>query len=203
LKSEFEALKSAIRNSAIVTAMPEPVIETARLRLRPFAAADAADLHRHWTQPPVRKYLWDDRVISREEAADVVRMSADLFRRHGFGFWCVRDKGDGALAGYCGFRFMDDTDEIEIGYAVEPARWGEGLATEAARACLRYGFEEAHFPRVLGITDSANAASARVLEKLGMAFERRAPHHGLDTLFYALARADFRPGDSPYRLLRD
>ena len=182
--------------------MPQPFIETARLSLRPFAAADLDDLHRHWTDPLVRKYLWDDLVITRGQAAEVIGMSEDLFRRHDFGFWCLRDKGTGALAGYCGFRFLEGAEEIEIGYGIEPARWGRGLATEAAGACLRYGFAEKNFPRVLGITDCGNRASARVLEKLGMTFDRRAPHRGQDTLFYALTRAAFRPDDSPYLLRR-
>lgn len=180
-----------------------PVIETARLRLRPFAAPDLDDLHRHWTHPLVRKYLWDDLVITRAQAAEVIELSEDLFRRHDFGFWCLRDKEAGALAGYCGFRFLGDTGEIEIGYGIDPPRWGAGLATEAAGACLRYGFVERNFSRVLGITDAANSASARVLEKLGMTFDRRAPHHSQDALFYTLAREVFRPDDSPYLLRRD
>ncbi len=178
--------------------MSQPIIETARLVLRPFAAADTDELHRHWTDARVRRYLWDDRVIARGEAAEVVALSEEMFRSRGFGFWTLRDRGTRALAGYCGFRTLDETDDVEIGYAVEPARWGEGLATEAGRACLRYGFEALNLPRVLGITDYGNAASARVLEKLGMTFDRRAPHHGLDTLFYSLARENFRPDDAPY-----
>ena len=166
-----------------------PIIETRRLRLRPFAAADLGELHRHWTRPPVRKHLWDDCVITREQAAEVVAASVESFRRHGFGFWCVREKGSGAFAGYCGFDFLEGTGEVEIGYGIEPDLWGRGLATEAGRACLRYGFEEMEFPRVIGLADFENAASARVLEKLGMTFERRAPHRGRDTLFYSLARA--------------
>ena len=183
--------------------MSPPVIETARLSLRPFAAADVDELHRHWTDPLVRVYLWDGLVITREQAAEVVAASVESFRRDGFGFWCVRDKVTGALAGYCGFRPLGDAGEVEIGYGIDPARWGKGLATEAGRASLRYGFDEKNFPRVLGIADRANAASARVLEKLGMTFDRRDTHHGQDCLFYALAREAFRPDDSPYTLTRD
>ena len=182
--------------------MPRPIIETARLRLTPFAAPDLDDLHRHWTEPLVRKYLWDDLVITRAQAAEVIALSEDLFRRHDFGFWCLRDKETGALAGYCGFRFLDDTEEIEIGYGVDSTHWGRGLATEAGRASLRYVFAEKNFPRILGITDYENRASARVLEKLGMTFDRRAPHHGQDALFYTLTRDAFRPDDSPYIMTR-
>jgi ribosomal-protein-alanine N-acetyltransferase len=183
--------------------MPLPIIETRRLRLRPFAAADLEELHRHWTRPLVRKYLWDDRVVTRGQAAEVVAASEESFRLHDFGFWCVRDRDAGALAGYCGFGFLEGTEEIEIGYGIEPDLWGRGLATEAGLACLRYGFAEKGFARALGVVDFGNASSARVLEKLGMTFERRAPHRGRDTLFYSLARADFTAAAaSPYALTR-
>jgi RimJ/RimL family protein N-acetyltransferase len=182
--------------------MTLPLIETERLRLRPLAPADLEAIHGLWTDPGVRRYLWDDEVIPRARAAEVIAASEELFRQHDLGWWALRERGAGELVGFCGLRFVDETGDVEIGFGLAPSLWNRGLATEAARACLRYAFTEKNLPRVLGITDAANSASARVLEKLGMTFDRRAPHHGPDTLFYSLAREDFRPAPSPYTLTR-
>ena len=182
--------------------MSLPLIDTERLRLRPLAPADLDAAHALWTDPDVRRYLWDDEVIARSKAAEVIAASEASFRRHDFGWWGLRERAADELAGFCGLRFVDETAGVEIGFGLAPARWNQGLATEAARACLRYAFGEKNLPRVLGMTDAANAASARVLEKLGMTFDRRAAHHGLDTLFYSLAREDFRPAASAYTVTR-
>ncbi|HEX8183557.1 MAG TPA: GNAT family N-acetyltransferase, partial [Blastocatellia bacterium] len=69
--------------------MLSPVIETTRLRLRPFTPGDLDDLHRLWVDPAVRKYLWDDEVITREQAASVIDESCSLFDADGFGLWGV------------------------------------------------------------------------------------------------------------------
>lgn len=182
--------------------MTLPLIETERLRLRPLAPADLDAVHALWTDPDVRRYLWDGVTIPRETAAEVIAASEELFRRCSFGWWGLRERAGEELIGFCGLRFVGETEDVEIGFGVAPPRWGRGLATEAARACLRYAFAEKNLPRVLAVTDAANAASARVLEKLGMNFDRRAPHRGLDTLFYSLARENFRPAASPYALTR-
>ncbi|MCI0488567.1 MAG: GNAT family N-acetyltransferase [Blastocatellia bacterium] len=123
-------------------------IETSRLRLRPCREDDIDDLHRLWIDPQVRKYLWDDTVITREQAAEVVSASLESFERHGFGQWVVFLKEEISLIGFCGFRLFDDPPEVEILYGIAPEYWGEGLATEAAKAMIRCGFEEHSFERI-------------------------------------------------------
>ena len=75
------------------------------------------------------------------------------------------------MIGFCGLRRLDDASGVEVLYGIAPAHWGRGLATEVAFAVLRYGFEEAGLGHILGIADKENAASRRVLEKIGMTFE--------------------------------
>lgn len=70
--------------------MPLPQITTARLHFRPFTLADVDALHHLWTDPDVRRYLWDDKIISRETAEEVVRASLVSFQEHRFGFWTLR-----------------------------------------------------------------------------------------------------------------
>ena len=170
-------------------------IQTQRLRLRPYAEADVDALHALWIDPEVRRWLRDDKVISREEAKQEVRDAIARFRTHGFGEWIVEPRGEPRPIGFCGFRFVAGTPEIEILYGLAPDCWGRGLATEASRAVLGFGFEQCGLSRVTGNADVPNAASVRVLEKLGMGFERREQRGDLDLVFYGLAREDFRPPD--------
>ena len=172
-----------------------PLLATARLRLRPYEEGDVDILHALWTEPDVRRWLRDDRVISREQAAREVREAVDRFTTHGFGEWVVEpgeeSREESRAIGFCGLRFVTGTPEIEILYGLAPDCWGRGLATEAAREVLRFGFEECRLARVTGCADAPNAASLRVLEKLGMRFERRETRGSLDLVYYGLTRAEW------------
>jgi len=180
--------------------MTLPEIETAQLWLLPFTLDDVDDLHRLWIDPGVRKYLWDDQVISRERAVSVIEKSIVSFHTRGFGLWAVFPRGTDTLIGFCGFWFFRDPPELELLYGVAPNYWGQGLATEMARAMIRYGFQELSFERITASTDALNLASLRVMEKCGMSFEKRAIINGLDTVFYSISREAFQPDHSPYRV---
>jgi [ribosomal protein S5]-alanine N-acetyltransferase len=138
-----------------------------RLAFRPFAAADVGDVHRHWNDLDVRRHLWDDRPVAVETVREVLGASESSFRAAAYGIWILRDDA-GTTIGTCGLRPIEDGSDIEVLYSVAPARWGDGLATEAAQAVLRFAFAELGLERVLGGVDDANHASRRVLEKLGM-----------------------------------
>lgn len=177
-------------------------LETARLSMRPFTLSDIDDLHRLWIDPQVRKYLWDDEVISREVAEEVVRSSLASFERHGFGLWSVFFKGEEPLIGFCGFRHFYDPPQVEILYTIAPRHWGAGLATEAARAMLRFGFEENRFERIYAGADPPNSASFRVMENCGMKFEKRTTINDKEAIYYVISLDDFHPDDAPYSVLR-
>ncbi len=171
-----------------------PWIETQRLRLRPLTPADADALHRLWTHPQVRRYLWDDRVIPKRETAEILEKNEILFREKGLGLWAMLPNEADALLGFCGYWFFHEPPELQLLYGVAPEAWGRGLALEAARAMIRYGFEVLGLTRIAGSTDAANAASIRVMENAGMTFEKRVLKNGLDTIYYAVRRDAFRPG---------
>ncbi|HEX8069809.1 MAG TPA: GNAT family N-acetyltransferase [Pyrinomonadaceae bacterium] len=180
-----------------------PEIETARLRLRPFVAADLDDLARLCADPEVMRYIGLEagRTLTRAETQYVLDTIITFWRTHGYGRWAVLLKTTGRLIGLCGLRQLDG--EPELMYAFEQASWGQGLAAEAARASLRYGFEEVGLERIVAVTRHANAASQRVLVKIGMRYEGEARPYGVETLGYALTRAEFAPDDSSYLLRRD
>ena len=155
------------------------IIQTARLRLRPYCHADVDQLHALWTEPGVRRYLCDDLVISREQAVDVVASGVIDWAARSYGQWVINLRGSGAIVGFCGFRPSSWSTAPELLFGLAPSYWRQGLATEAARAALDFIFNLRHVDRIVGATDVANAASVRVLERLGMRLQRRAPLNGL------------------------
>lgn len=166
-------------------------LATRRLRLRPLGEADADLAHAMWTDPDVRRHLWDDVVISREQAAEVVLATVTHFRERRYGLWGVIDDATGAYAGFAGCRPWP-TGAPELMYGLLPAWWGRGLATEACHAVLAHVFETLGHPVVFAATDPPNVASVGVLERLGMTFDQRTEMHGLDTLVYRLSRERWR-----------
>jgi ribosomal-protein-alanine N-acetyltransferase len=167
-------------------------IETERLRLRPLVIRDLDELHRLFTDPDVRRYLWDNEVIPIQQTQWVIRESLRLFRTEGIGLWGIRPrKGADFLAGFCGFWYFRDPPELEILFGIAPSRWGRGFATEATRAILRYGFDHKGFDSIAGSADAPNTVSLRVMEKTGMKVEKKARLKRFDTVFYRIQREDF------------
>ena len=164
------------------------MIETARLRLRPLVASDLDELHRLFTEPGVRKYLWDDEVISRERTASVVERSIAALETDGYGLWVVCLKGAIPLVGFCGFWHFHDPPQLELLCGFGEGHWHKGLATEAAIAMIRHGLDVLRFDRIESSTDAANEASVRVMERAGMRFWKREMTNGLDTIYYAIDR---------------
>jgi RimJ/RimL family protein N-acetyltransferase len=173
---------------------PKLNLESERLRLRPLAAADVDDLHRLFTQPGVRRFLWDDDIIPRERTAAVVERSTALFATHGFGLWAVSFKDRAAIVGFCGFWYFHEPPLRELLYGIAPEHWNTGLATEAANAMIRYGFDVVGFARIEASTDAANTASVRVMERAGLRFRKREMTNGLDTIYYAIDRPQRQSG---------
>ena len=162
-------------------------LETVRLRLRPFVASDLDALHLLWTNPDVRRYLWDDVEISRDRAEAVIGLSIESFSSRGFGFWAVffRENTDN-LIGFCGLRTFGDTEDVEILYGIHPSHWGQGIATEASEAVLNFGFQTCGLTKIYAGADSPNASSFRVIEKLGMTYDGPRIVNGMEAVYYCL-----------------
>jgi [ribosomal protein S5]-alanine N-acetyltransferase len=168
-----------------------PILCTERLRLRPLHLDDVSALHGFWTDPKVRRYLWDNEIIPRERVEEIVEDSMSCFRELGTGLFAIEARErPGTLIGFCGHRRQPGTGHIELLYGILPAYWGEGLVTEAALEVLRHGFESCGIPRVVGATDTPNQRSVRVMQRIGMVFEERRQYKGLDTVFYSVTPQD-------------
>lgn len=163
-------------------------LNTARCDLRPVTETDAGALHALWTSRGVRRFLWDDEIIPREKTDDVIARSEALFERNDFGLWLVRERFDKSVTGFAGLWPFREADEFELLYGIDERLWGHGYAVEAARAVIDYCFSSLDMPVIRASTDADNAASIRVLEKLGFAETRRDTVGGLDTIFFERAR---------------
>jgi len=145
------------------------ILETPRLRLRWFVAADADFLRVLLNDPGWLANIGERNVRTRRQAqAWIATRHTATYGRLGFGFWAVERKSDGALMGMCGLIKRDALMEADVGYALMPAFRGQGYASEAAAACVRYAHEVLGLPEVWGITGPTNAASAAVLRQCGL-----------------------------------
>jgi RimJ/RimL family protein N-acetyltransferase len=177
-------------NRKIPTGNP-PTLETERLVLRPLSMDDADALHRVSNEPDVRRYLWDDAPVEEATIRDVIVQSTRMFSEEGVGLFGVRRRESEDLLGFCGFVRLAGMEEPELGYELTREAWGGGLATEASRACLRHAFGDAGLERVIAGADAPNAASLRVIEKLGMKPAGNINPNAPDNPYHALYREDF------------
>jgi ribosomal-protein-alanine N-acetyltransferase len=176
------------------------IIRTARLSLQPLTLDDLDSIHALWTNPGVRLFLFDDQIISREQAAAELNESIDRFEAHGCGLWGARLREQPELIGFCGFRFFHDPPQLQLLYGFHPDHWSKGFATEAARAMIRFGFERAGLDSVIASADAPNLASLGVMERAGMSFDRRETVNEMDTVYYRLDRRDFSPDTTFYEV---
>ncbi len=169
----------------------QPMLRTERLELVLFATEHVPFLHhRLWTDPAVRCFLWDGRIISHDEAVAVVDSSLNSFRQHGVGMWLLRLAGGGTPIGFCGLRrFGEPPEDVELLYGLLPSFWGGGLATEASRAVLGYAFRSG-LQRVYAGADPPNTASIRVMQRLGMRYDCNRFIDGRDAAYYSIAAGD-------------
>lgn len=163
-------------------------LATPRLELRPVRPLDHDPLHRLWTAPGVRRYLWDDGIIPPGRTAEVIAASERLFRERGLGLWVAHPHGGDELVGFGGFWPFRAPPELELLYGVRESSWGAGYATEIGAALVAFGFDTLGFHRIRASTDAPNTASVRVLLKLGFRQWKRAPVAGRETLFYEVRR---------------
>lgn len=148
-------------------------------------------LHRIWIDESVRHFLWDGFVVSLKETEAIVERSHQLFQERGYGLWGVRELGCDELVGFAGYWHFRTPSSLELLFGVKSGQWNRGIATESSQSVIHYGFETLNFQAIQASTDIANAASIRVLEKLGLSLRRRAIVGGLDTIFYTLRQEDY------------
>lgn len=161
--------------------------ETTRLLHRAFTVDDAAAFFALNGDPEVMRLTGEPLLASVEEARAAIAAYPD-FETVGFGRWACVLRESGAVIGFCGLKLLPELDEVDVGYRFLPEYWGQGLATEACRASLAYGFDVLGLTRIIALVLPVNGASIRVLEKVGMRPEGTMEYDGQQALRYVLER---------------
>jgi RimJ/RimL family protein N-acetyltransferase len=163
-------------------------LETERLWLREWSLDDLEEARPIFTDPEVMRYISGGAPRSDEQIREFIARQQNHFRTRGFCLWKLLLKPDARLIGFCGLQplELDSAPEVEIGWRLAKDQWGRGLATEAARLALRHAVEHAGLTRVIAVAMPENRASLRVMEKLGMKYERATEKDGFPVVIYSL-----------------
>lgn len=159
---------------------------TSRIRFREWRTDDLEEFHSICADPEVMQFVGDGQAWPRLASQQFIDRAVAQFAECGYCQWALEDDRQGRLMGYCGFAQSDTGSEI--GWRLGSPYWGQGLATEAARAVVRFGFESLRFERIVATVQANNRASIRVIEKLGMHPERQFQRQGREILAYVLTQ---------------
>jgi [ribosomal protein S5]-alanine N-acetyltransferase len=143
------------------------ILETERLILRTWTYKDASELFEICREPEVMLHIGDRKPYETvEKAKEFLNWAVPYQKKNGFCRWAVIEKSSGRIIGSCGFA-LREMEEVELGYLFAREKWGKGFATEAASACLKYGFENIGLTKIIALTDIDHVKSQKVLEKIG------------------------------------
>ena len=146
------------------------VLQTPRLYLRRFTEADAPLLLQLNSNPEVLKYLHEPLLKTEEQALQVLQNIILPQYKNNLGRWAIHLKSTNEFIGWCGLKYLVDTDEIDLGYRLMQQFWGNGYAYEAAKHTMDYGFNQLHLKTIVGRAHVENTGSLKILQKLGMQF---------------------------------
>lgn len=149
---------------------PEPWLLTLRLALHEITRHHVNELHELDSDPRVMRYIGDGRTSTRQQIDAAMRRVPRVYSLYpGLGTWRATRRDNGEFIGWFALKYIPRTAEVEVGYRLRYGAWGRGFATEGARELVRYGFDDLGLHRIVGVTHPANAASQRVLTKIGLA----------------------------------
>ena len=181
-----------------------PTLETERLRLRAFRPSDIDDYAALNADPEVQRYLgWGSAPWDRGRSWRHLAFLLGHWQLGGAGMWALERKDCGTLLGVIGFAEPEGLPGCELAWKLVPRWWGQGYATEGARAALDYAFDVLGKDRVISLIHPDNRASIRVAERLGESVEGRHEMGGQEYLVYGISRASHAAlGAVPARLPR-
>jgi ribosomal-protein-alanine N-acetyltransferase len=130
-------------------------------------------------------------VTNRDEAENWINMISSRWAADKIGFCSLIEKESGKFAGWCGLWELKENGEIEVGYAIAGEFWGKGYASESAAAFLEYGFNKLNLEKIVAVARPENAASRRVMEKIGMRFDYIGEFYGRDLVHYSITKEEF------------
>lgn len=155
------------------------ILETERILLRQFVDSDYPAVYEFNSNSEVQKYTGEEIIQSLDQAKEIITyVQTTDYNVHGYGRWAAIYKPENKIIGFAGLKYLPEVGETDIGYRFLPAYWGQGIATEIAHKIIEYGFEELNLNKIVGIAMPENIGSCKVLEKIGMQFEKIAGYDG-------------------------
>jgi ribosomal-protein-alanine N-acetyltransferase len=171
------------KNKIIIENPPLSSLTTERLLLNSPLSTPTNELSGLWQNPQVRRYLGGP--IAEKDVKLKLSALTNHWNQHGFGQWIVRIKKSEKIIDVCGLHYSEDG--LELSYMFFPEYWGQGLAFEATQASLSHGFNSLNVAEVVAITQEANHASCKLLEKLRMQFVKNITRFNATQRIYKLS----------------
>ena len=176
-------------------------IETERLIIREWSDSDLAPFLEIASDPEVMRYVGEGIVWTQAQVEEFVGRQRENVTKDGFCVGPLESKADGRLLGHCGIQYLGTTGDVEVGWWLARGQWGQGFATEAGRGALSFAFDELNLDRVIAIAHPENKPSHRVMERLGMQFQRLIkgrelglPRAEAEMVLYRILRQEFFSG---------
>lgn len=166
-------------------------LETKRLLLRQLSIDDLEWLVALRGDADVMRYIGSEGAVPREKTIERLDRYLQCWTDHSLGMFSIRLREMPDPVGWAGLQPLEEPGEIEVGYAFGKPAWGLGLATEAARAVVEWGFAERRLERIVAVASPENVASRRVMDKLGMRYEGIKNRYGQDCAYYSLTPVSF------------
>ncbi len=174
------------------------MLETDRIILRPMKKEDVEPIFAMRSDADVMRFIRAP-AIKRSEAENWVNLVSSRWADEKIGFCSLIEKQSGKFLGWCGLWHLQETGEIEVGYAIAKEFWRKGYAAEAAEALLKYGFEKLNLNKIVAVAFPENKASQRVMRKLGMSYDYTGEFYERDLVHYSITREEFFNAKSPRR----
>lgn len=166
------------------------MLETERLLLRRFTENDIDDVYAMRSDIDVMRFIREPQK-NRAEAESWINLISSRWAAEKIGFCALIDKATEKYIGWCGLWRLQETDEIEVGYALIKEYRGKGYAMEAAQAFLVYGFETLNLKEIVAVARPENRASWSVMERLGMTYDYTGRFYDSDLVHYSITKKEF------------
>ena len=174
--------------------MSETIIKTRRIILRKFLESDAQAVFDFGSNHEVQRYTGEVPLTDISQARDIIVNTIQKdYKAYGYGRWAVVYRPEQRVIGFAGLKYLPEFQQTDIGYRILPEYWGKGITTEMCFPIMAYGFNILKLDKIIGIALPENKASLRVLEKIGLRFEKVAPYDESNeqVMWYALNRKEY------------
>ncbi len=168
------------------------LIETDRLFIRKITLDDCRELFELHSDFEVQKYTGEPAVESMNAVKDSIQKNTlKDYKKYGYGRWALILKDTSQFIGWAGLKYLPEFQKVDLGYRLKQVHWGKGYATEASKAIVEYGFNTLSLKEIIAIAVPEHNASIRVMEKVGMNYDKHAPYEEgeEDAIWYKIQKS--------------